>query len=324
MYPTNGSNNQNIDLPITAICIVSDKSRCPPNYTPIVRANDTGTEPDLWKDSLFGKKINRFFCFTKDYPINETYNVVEDIKLLNERDTLPGFIPLERCLDTSEKSFQKKTVNIKVSHRFYTTTAVSDIVLLVKSRRPPTGYSFIGEINGHAMCIKFSQIPNSSSSSGVTSGVQARNPAAAATPPPIPPRPYSSASSDFPSDYVNVPRLPPTPPMFNGGSSGFPINNNPNMADLNFVSPRAQQAAAAQQTGHHHNQYHQHSQMGFNPLQGVPFEINPLYNASLQADIKSDLIDNDRLNRKIANFNEILAKTNYDFKLERTLIASSP
>lgn len=71
MYPTNGSNNQNIDLPITAICIVSDKSRCPPNYTPIVKANDTGTEPDLWKDSLFGKKINRFFCFTKDYPINE-------------------------------------------------------------------------------------------------------------------------------------------------------------------------------------------------------------------------------------------------------------
>jgi hypothetical protein len=139
------------------------------------------------------------------------------------------------------------------------------------------------------MCIKFSQIPNSSSSSGVT-GVQARNPAAAATPPPIPPRPYSSASSDFPSDYVNVPRLPPTPPMFNGGSSGFPVNNNPNMADLNFVSPRAQQEAAAQQTGHHHNQYHQHSQMGFNPLQGVPFEINPLYNASLQADIKSDLI----------------------------------
>lgn len=62
------------------------------------------------------------------------------------------------------------------------------------------------------------------------------------------------------------------------------------MADLNFVSPRAQQAAAAQQTVHHHNQYHQHSQMGFNPLQGVPFEINPLYNASLQADMKSDLI----------------------------------
>lgn len=36
----------------------------------------------------------------------KTYNVVEDIKLLNERDTLPGFIPLERCLDTSNNNFK--------------------------------------------------------------------------------------------------------------------------------------------------------------------------------------------------------------------------
>jgi hypothetical protein len=48
---------------------VSDRSKCPPNYTPVWKSYDTGTETDLWKDGLFGKKINRFICFTKDYPI---------------------------------------------------------------------------------------------------------------------------------------------------------------------------------------------------------------------------------------------------------------
>ena len=50
---------------------VTERSKCPPNYTPIFKSYDTATETDLWKDGLFGKKINRFICFTKDYPIDE-------------------------------------------------------------------------------------------------------------------------------------------------------------------------------------------------------------------------------------------------------------
>jgi ESCRT-I complex subunit MVB12 len=61
----------NQDLPITALCIVSEASKCPPNYTSVTRTHDTSTEIDLWKDGLFGRKINRFICFTKDYPIND-------------------------------------------------------------------------------------------------------------------------------------------------------------------------------------------------------------------------------------------------------------
>lgn len=75
--------NQNVDLPITALCIVSDKSRCPTNYTSICKSHDTGTETDLWKDGLFGKKINRYFCFTKDYPINEVTNKIVYFRLIS-------------------------------------------------------------------------------------------------------------------------------------------------------------------------------------------------------------------------------------------------
>ena len=59
------------DLPITALCVVTDKAKCPYNYTPVWKSFDSNIETDLWKDSLFGKKINRFICYTKDYPIND-------------------------------------------------------------------------------------------------------------------------------------------------------------------------------------------------------------------------------------------------------------
>jgi hypothetical protein len=45
----------------------------------------------------------------------------------------------------------------------------------MKTKRAPPGYSYIGEINYHSVCIKYSQIPNAQS-------IQ---------PPPIPPRPTS-------------------------------------------------------------------------------------------------------------------------------------
>ena len=64
-------NNSNTDLPITALCIVTDKTKCPSNYVAISKSYDMNVETDLWKDGLFAKKINRFICYTKDYPINE-------------------------------------------------------------------------------------------------------------------------------------------------------------------------------------------------------------------------------------------------------------
>jgi hypothetical protein len=66
-------NNSNADLPITALCIVTERTKCPSNYFSISKSNDMNLDTDLWKDGLFGKKINRFICYTKDYPINEVF-----------------------------------------------------------------------------------------------------------------------------------------------------------------------------------------------------------------------------------------------------------
>jgi predicted RNA-binding Zn-ribbon protein involved in translation (DUF1610 family) len=56
-------------LPITALCVVTDRSMAPSNYVPIWKCFDCGIESDLWRDGLFSRKINRYICFTKDYPI---------------------------------------------------------------------------------------------------------------------------------------------------------------------------------------------------------------------------------------------------------------
>jgi hypothetical protein len=126
---------------------------------------------------------------------------------------------------------------IKVAHRFYTTTAVSDIILLCKTKRAPMGYNYIGEINNHLLCIKFSQIPTGSN----------HGPA-----PPIPPRPVSIATSSSDSDgFVHVNRQP-SPPTYP------PSSVNGHDGNLNLFQSQV-------------------SIGGYNPLNGVPFQINPAY-----------------------------------------------
>lgn len=145
----------------------------------------------------------------------------------------------------------RKSPFIKSSHRFFTHTAVSDIQIQVKSKRPPNGYSYIGEINNHSICIKFSQIPNNSGSgSNLTNKLSLG-------PPPIPPRPNSQVMtnqndpfSSIEQDFVHVKISP---------SNEFANSNNNEFYNTN----RSIQS--------------NHSHTGFNPLQGVPFEINPVY-----------------------------------------------
>jgi hypothetical protein len=63
------------DLPITALCITADRYKCPVRYVSIDKSYDTDTEIDMWKDGIFGRKTNRFICFTKEFPINNVCNL---------------------------------------------------------------------------------------------------------------------------------------------------------------------------------------------------------------------------------------------------------
>jgi hypothetical protein len=43
----------------------------------------------------------------------KTHNVIEDIKLLNEKETLSGYVPIEKCLDTSNFFLLQELKKIK-------------------------------------------------------------------------------------------------------------------------------------------------------------------------------------------------------------------
>lgn len=299
-------NNKNQDLPITALCVVTDRTKCPPNYMPIFRSYDANTDTDLWKDGLFGRKINRFICYTKDYPINETYNVIEDIRLVNERENvISGFIPIEKCYDSSEKSFQKKVLCIKVSHRFFTSMAVSDIIVLLKGKRPPTGYTFIGEINNHSICIKISRIPNNNQQQGS----QQKQPSMPAN---------STSYNQFPpSSNTYTPPIPPRPVSYsqnmNSIEQGYVYVDNNNSVTPNTSDPTTS------------TDFYSTIQRGsslnagvYNPLQGVPFELNPIY------DLRpgNSGLDLSMLETKQTRSNNLLNRIQYDFRLEKNLIES--
>ena len=172
--------------------------------------------------------------------------------------------------EKGEKAFQKKILCIKVSPRFYTPRAVSDIVVLVRSKRAPTNYTYLGEINGHSICIKFSPVvPLANPATGGQASVY-RSPSlssggGASTPSPVPP-----------------PR-PPNPSATENGSNNSAISfqySNGGEMPANGVSNTV--SSQSRSGGNHLHQSQLSSSTTYNPLYGVPFEINPFYDVGNQ------------------------------------------
>lgn len=153
----------NAENPITAICIVSDKNKAPPGFEPIVRAHDEPSQgADVWKDGFFAlSRIYRYICVSKSVSPNAfVANVVADIAIVNEKDVVPpGFVPLEYTEDTREKSLRKKQLCVRSVSRDSAVDAVSDVIVLARTKKPPTGYTLAGDLDGLTVCFKYSVIP---------------------------------------------------------------------------------------------------------------------------------------------------------------------
>jgi hypothetical protein len=111
-------------------------------------------------DSFLDRK-DRFLCITHVYPLagNKTL-VLEDIKLINERDTPPPqYIALTQTVDTNEKGTAKRTMCVKLVERQAGMACICDIIFLYRTKRSPQSYTLIGEINGLQMCVKEGNVP---------------------------------------------------------------------------------------------------------------------------------------------------------------------
>ncbi|CAF1356891.1 unnamed protein product, partial [Didymodactylos carnosus] len=152
-------NDQN--LPITGICLVSNYARAPPGYQCIRKTHDDSQrDADLMADKLLERK-DRFLCITRIYPLADNVALVlEDIKLINERDLCPpGYQLLSYTVDTREKGTTKRSIAVKLISRQAGMKSINDIIFLYRTKRPPPSYTMIGEINGLTMCIKEGTVP---------------------------------------------------------------------------------------------------------------------------------------------------------------------
>ena len=163
-------------------------------------------------------------------------------------------------MSKGEKCFQKKVLCIKVAHRFFTPTAVSDIIILVRSKRPPTGYSFIGEINNHTICVKFSPVTQNANR-------------------PLAPMPTSMSTNNMIPFISSPPPIPPRPMSVNQNLSDRLSTTNLDNGYVVVDNERQMNAHSDYSNNTMRSYQSQNSHQPYNPLQGVPFEINPIYDS---------------------------------------------
>lgn len=122
-------------------------------------------DADLMPDSFLERK-DRFLCITRSPPpAGSKAYVLEDIKLINERDPPPPqYTPLIQTWDTHERGTGKRIICVKLVERQTGLKCICDIVFLFRSKRPPSYYTLMGEINGLQMCIKEGTVPPMSAS----------------------------------------------------------------------------------------------------------------------------------------------------------------
>ncbi|XP_066295612.1 multivesicular body subunit 12B-like isoform X1 [Branchiostoma lanceolatum] len=145
------------EAPITEVCVVTSKERCPQGFT-ILSDTEDGKDGDLWTDKFFGKKVTRYICFNRAYA-NVGGNVLADVAILGERDIVPtGYSQISATADTGEIALKKRILCIKMLPRNMTDSAICDMKLLAKTKRPPPGFTFVGEVNSISVSYKMGPV----------------------------------------------------------------------------------------------------------------------------------------------------------------------
>ncbi|KAL4219445.1 Multivesicular body subunit 12B [Mactra antiquata] len=155
---------QSEDWPITGVVVVADITKCPAGFTTIDRTYDRSEEADLWRDGLFGRRVTRYLCVQRAAP-QPGQDVLVDVSIINDREPVPaGFTVLDYTHDSREKASKKKVICVRWMSVNITNSALSELIILAKgAKRPPNGYTLVGELNNLMLCYKMSNIKTQSS-----------------------------------------------------------------------------------------------------------------------------------------------------------------
>nr|CDJ96659.1 FAM125 domain containing protein [Haemonchus contortus] len=221
-------------LPITALCIVSDKNKCPKGFTPITRCHDDGSDADLWRESAFSlwSRPVRYLAISREVPeaaIRGTVSVVTDITVVKDTDPIPhGFIAIDYCADSREKSLRKRFICVKTEPRDSVVDAVGEVIILNKQKKTPRDFTLAGEIDGASLCFRVVVVPTAfglgrcASDHGLSTKTEKSLP-----PPPIGLYPQLRPGS-IPSRLDQQPDNPGVMKIY--GDEGVPFKLNPQLA----------------------------------------------------------------------------------------------
>jgi ESCRT-I complex subunit MVB12 len=168
------------DRPVTALCVVEDPSKCPLGYTVVAKTHDQDLDADLWKDGFFGKRITRYLCLSKTE--GPSGFVIDSLSVINDKDAPPnGYVLLSKTYGTGkdntimifcwfankflfseQRAWRKRQLTYRLSEKNSVFLAITDIIILSKSKKAPEGFTMGGEINGLVLCYKSAPLPSNS------------------------------------------------------------------------------------------------------------------------------------------------------------------
>ncbi|CAH1401211.1 unnamed protein product [Nezara viridula] len=296
------------DKPLTSISVIEDISKRPQGFIIVSKTFDQDSDADLWKGStFFGGRVSRYLCLSKTEGIDNY--IVEDIAIIGEKDMPPdGYGLIPKTMDTDAKAWKKRQICYKLTRRNLALSAVTDIILLSKSKKAPEGFSLAGDINGVVVCFKtihdLGLGPHNNNPPPVLG--YSLNPKGIPQPT-ISPSPnglYPAVASPTSSgDYVNLlrPKRPaPTPPIQSSPgllSTSLVVNSPPEIPPKPQVPSSASYATLKVHEG----------------LEGIPFVLHPTLEliASKGASIGPIPV----IKRK--TMEDLDREYAYDFRLER-------
>ncbi|GAB6024853.1 hypothetical protein CHUAL_009971 [Chamberlinius hualienensis] len=319
------------DRPITAICLVENPNKKPAGYQIVDRTYDQDTDADLWREGFFGKKITRYLCHSKSS--SPTVAIVDSLTVINDKENPPeGFTALTHTSDSDQKATKKRTLCYRCLPREKATQAITDLIVLGKSKRAPSGFTLAGDMNGQLICFKATPVPKETKSSlQPTTASPARNSVASSSAPNSNSSLSSASIHNLPypvsATEVQPPPLYPTEQLQSVSNAlpqlsrhmtlpknleyGRSRQSRSHYASSNIINPpvpvpRTNKSRAATQPAN-----------APSVLDGVVFEISSKFKT--MKDLTNFVIPN--LDKKTAE--DIDAEYNYNFNLERQILRRS-
>ncbi|KAI3380557.1 hypothetical protein SNEBB_007855 [Seison nebaliae] len=146
--------------PISSICFVTQSNPRFADYQILTHAFDDSTmNANLWDGTgIFSTKY-RYLAFSRQGAKDNMNVVITNILITSmDKNTPTEFTHLENTKDTEEKCLKKKKICFKLDQRRNVERAISDIIILGRTKKPPNGYRIIGDINNLIICSRESNI----------------------------------------------------------------------------------------------------------------------------------------------------------------------